>query len=84
MADLDERMKMLVMNNGEEDVNGDTFAERAESYYEKRPQHWPNIIIIIIILLIIIVDTLLKSRPWIKKSILTQTPRVPSLTNNLS
>lgn len=38
LADLDERMKMLVMNNGEEDVNGDTFAERAESYYEKRPQ----------------------------------------------
>lgn len=35
VADLEERMKMLVLNSAE---NGDTFAERAESYYEKRPQ----------------------------------------------
>lgn len=37
MADLDERMKKLALNT-EEDNNGNTFKERAESYYEKRPQ----------------------------------------------
>ncbi|KAK6921336.1 Protein Networked (NET), actin-binding (NAB) domain [Dillenia turbinata] len=34
---MDERMKMLSMNFMEEE-NADTFAERAESYYQKRPQ----------------------------------------------
>ena len=44
MAELEERMKMLAMNPNAEDHQqlqeneGDTFAERAESYYRKRPQ----------------------------------------------
>ncbi|CAL0323895.1 unnamed protein product [Lupinus luteus] len=40
-SDLEERMKMLAMNNHntmEDEEFGDTFAERAESYYQKRPQ----------------------------------------------
>ncbi|MED6191760.1 hypothetical protein PIB30_003563 [Stylosanthes scabra] len=40
MAELEERMKVLkmgTMENEDEEV-GDTFAERAESYYQKRPQ----------------------------------------------
>ncbi|XP_038724819.1 kinase-interacting family protein-like isoform X2 [Tripterygium wilfordii] len=37
--DLDERMKaMLITAFGKEDNAGDTFAERAEWYYKKRPQ----------------------------------------------
>ncbi|KAJ7970195.1 Kinase-interacting family protein [Quillaja saponaria] len=36
--DLEERMKMLAMGAGDNDEMGDTFAERAESYYQKRPQ----------------------------------------------
>ncbi|XP_038688187.1 kinase-interacting family protein-like isoform X1 [Tripterygium wilfordii] len=39
LADLDERLKaMLITAFEEEDNAGDTFAERAEWYYEKRPQ----------------------------------------------
>ncbi|XP_019431394.1 PREDICTED: kinase-interacting family protein-like isoform X1 [Lupinus angustifolius] len=41
ISDLEERMKMLAMNNNntmEDEEFGDTFAERAESYYQKRPQ----------------------------------------------
>lgn len=38
MADLEERMKVLAMGMGEDEDTGDTFAERAESYYQKRPQ----------------------------------------------
>ncbi|CAL0332617.1 unnamed protein product [Lupinus luteus] len=42
ISDLEERMKMLTMNNSnntrEDEEFGDTFAERAESYYQKRPQ----------------------------------------------
>ncbi|KAE9588296.1 hypothetical protein Lal_00002892 [Lupinus albus] len=41
-SDLEERMKVLAMNNNnstmEDEDFGDTFAERAESYYQKRPQ----------------------------------------------
>ncbi|XP_020221380.1 kinase-interacting family protein isoform X2 [Cajanus cajan] len=36
--DLEERMKVLAMSTTEEEEMGDTFAERAESYYQKRPQ----------------------------------------------
>ncbi|KAF7820315.1 kinase-interacting family protein-like isoform X1 [Senna tora] len=38
MADLEERMKVLAMGMGEDEEMGDSFAERAESYYQKRPQ----------------------------------------------
>ncbi|XP_057446713.1 kinase-interacting family protein-like isoform X2 [Lotus japonicus] len=37
-TDLEERMKMLAMNTMEDEEMGDTFAERAETYYQKRPQ----------------------------------------------
>ncbi|XP_054781839.1 kinase-interacting family protein-like isoform X1 [Prosopis cineraria] len=37
ITDLEERMKVLTMGIEDEEV-GDTFAERAESYYQKRPQ----------------------------------------------
>ncbi|KAI9092475.1 hypothetical protein K1719_027603 [Acacia pycnantha] len=37
ISDLEERMKVLTMGIEDEEV-GDTFAERAESYYQKRPQ----------------------------------------------
>ncbi|XP_043694133.1 kinase-interacting family protein-like [Telopea speciosissima] len=37
LADLEEKMKSLSSNLPEED-NSHTFAERAESYYQKRPQ----------------------------------------------
>ncbi|XP_059643389.1 kinase-interacting family protein [Cornus florida] len=37
LSDLDERMKMVALNVPEKDDN-DTFAQRAEAYYEKRPQ----------------------------------------------
>lgn len=36
--DLDERMKAIEIINSEEDGPGDSFAQRAESYYRKRPQ----------------------------------------------
>ncbi|RDX93223.1 Kinase-interacting family protein, partial [Mucuna pruriens] len=36
--ELEERMKVLAMSTTEEEEIGDTFAERAESYYQKRPQ----------------------------------------------
>ncbi|KAG2385039.1 Kinase-interacting family protein [Vigna angularis] len=36
--ELEERMKVLTMSTTEEEEIGDTFAERAESYYQKRPQ----------------------------------------------
>lgn len=38
MADVEERMKTLGINKSESETTGDTFAERAESYYRKRPQ----------------------------------------------
>ncbi|KAI4341550.1 hypothetical protein MLD38_026262 [Melastoma candidum] len=38
LADLEERMKALALPNPEEDDGGDTFAQRAESYYRTRPQ----------------------------------------------
>ncbi|TKY44908.1 Kinase-interacting family protein [Spatholobus suberectus] len=39
ISDLEERMKVLAMSTTtEEEELGDTFAERAESYYQKRPQ----------------------------------------------
>ncbi|KAK7314738.1 hypothetical protein VNO77_33266 [Canavalia gladiata] len=39
ISELEERMKVLAMNTTEdEEMGGDTFAERAESYYQKRPQ----------------------------------------------
>ncbi|KAI4319252.1 hypothetical protein MLD38_032876 [Melastoma candidum] len=38
LADLEERMKALAFLNPEEDEGGDTFAQRAESYYRTRPQ----------------------------------------------
>ncbi|KAE9586117.1 putative protein Networked (NET), actin-binding (NAB) [Lupinus albus] len=41
ISDLEERMKVLTMNNNntmDDEEFGDTFAERAESYYQKRPQ----------------------------------------------
>ncbi|KAL2334334.1 hypothetical protein Fmac_015547 [Flemingia macrophylla] len=37
ISELEERMKVLAMSTTEEEM-GDTFAERAESYYQKRPQ----------------------------------------------
>lgn len=38
-ADVEERMKKLVISsNSDEDHAGETFAERAEWYYQKRPQ----------------------------------------------
>ncbi|KAF9624056.1 hypothetical protein IFM89_007754 [Coptis chinensis] len=37
LADLDDKMKTLALNIQEED-DSDTFAERAENYYRKRPQ----------------------------------------------
>ncbi|PIA64160.1 hypothetical protein AQUCO_00201444v1 [Aquilegia coerulea] len=36
LADLDDKMKMLALNLQEED-DSDTFGERAENYYRKRP-----------------------------------------------
>ncbi|KAF3438389.1 hypothetical protein FNV43_RR21151 [Rhamnella rubrinervis] len=38
LADMEERMKTLEINKSETETMGDTFAERAESYYRKRPQ----------------------------------------------
>lgn len=39
LLDLEERMRMVMMINGEEeDHSSDTFAQRAEEYYMKRPQ----------------------------------------------
>lgn len=38
MEDLEERVKNLEINNIEAENEGDTFAERAESYYRQRPQ----------------------------------------------
>ncbi|QCD92435.1 Protein Networked NET [Vigna unguiculata] len=38
ISELEERMKVLTMSTTEEEEIGDTFAERAESYYQKRPQ----------------------------------------------
>nr|XP_048330390.1 kinase-interacting family protein [Ziziphus jujuba var. spinosa] len=38
LADLEERMKNLEINKIEAENEGDTFAERAECYYRKRPQ----------------------------------------------
>ncbi|RZB62084.1 Kinase-interacting family protein isoform B [Glycine soja] len=38
ISDLEERMKVLAMSTTEEEEMGDTFAERAETYYQKRPQ----------------------------------------------
>ncbi|XP_027359158.1 kinase-interacting family protein-like isoform X2 [Abrus precatorius] len=37
-SNLEERMKVLAMTTTEDEEIGDTFAERAESYYQKRPQ----------------------------------------------
>ncbi|XP_004515263.1 kinase-interacting family protein isoform X3 [Cicer arietinum] len=36
--DMEERMKMLAISTNEDEEEGDTFAERAETYYQKRPQ----------------------------------------------
>ncbi|KAG6625091.1 kinase-interacting family protein isoform X1 [Carya illinoinensis] len=38
LSDLDARMMTLTMKTVVEDNTGDTFRERAESYYQKRPQ----------------------------------------------
>ncbi|KAK0587523.1 hypothetical protein LWI29_024383 [Acer saccharum] len=39
LVDVEDRMKNLVINNTNEEENaGDTFAERAEWYYQRRPQ----------------------------------------------
>lgn len=38
MTDMEQRINLLAMKNTEEDDAGDTFAERAEFYYNKRPQ----------------------------------------------
>ncbi|KAF5445253.1 hypothetical protein F2P56_034318 [Juglans regia] len=38
LSDLDARMMTLTMKTLVEDNTGDTFRERAESYYQKRPQ----------------------------------------------
>lgn len=39
LVDVEERMKKLVISGSSEEENvGDTFAERAEWYYQKRPQ----------------------------------------------
>ncbi|XP_061348028.1 kinase-interacting family protein-like isoform X2 [Gastrolobium bilobum] len=37
-SDLEERMKVLTIGTTEDEELGDTFAERAESYYQQRPQ----------------------------------------------
>ncbi|KAK9707058.1 hypothetical protein RND81_07G169900 [Saponaria officinalis] len=39
-ADLDQRIKILVLNydNGKDEEQSDTFAKRAESYYQQRPK----------------------------------------------
>jgi hypothetical protein len=37
VIDLDERMKTMAMKIGEDDHTSDTFGERAQSYYQKRP-----------------------------------------------
>lgn len=38
LADLDERMKTLAMKTAEDGHGGESFGERAQSYYQKRPQ----------------------------------------------
>lgn len=38
IADLDRRMKMVSSNTDKEEDKGDSFAEQAATYYEKRPQ----------------------------------------------
>ncbi|KAL5539761.1 hypothetical protein UlMin_043938 [Ulmus minor] len=38
LSDLEERMKKVAINPTEDENWGDNFAERAESYYRKRPQ----------------------------------------------
>ncbi|XP_014617696.1 kinase-interacting family protein-like isoform X1 [Glycine max] len=38
ISDLEERMKVLAMSTTEDEEMGDTFADRAETYYQKRPQ----------------------------------------------
>ncbi|CAK9312311.1 unnamed protein product [Citrullus colocynthis] len=38
LPDLEQRINLLAMKNAEEDDVGDSFAERAEFYYNKRPQ----------------------------------------------
>ncbi|KAA8541500.1 hypothetical protein F0562_025463 [Nyssa sinensis] len=38
ISDLDERMKILALNLPPEEDYADTFAERSEAYYRKRPQ----------------------------------------------
>ncbi|KAL8132327.1 kinase-interacting family protein-like [Apium graveolens] len=38
VADLDRRMKMVSSNTDKEEDKGDSFAEQAATYYEKRPQ----------------------------------------------
>nr|XP_017239558.1 PREDICTED: kinase-interacting family protein-like [Daucus carota subsp. sativus] len=38
VADLDNRMKMVSSNANKEEAKGDSFAEQAATYYEKRPQ----------------------------------------------
>ncbi|CAI8593378.1 unnamed protein product [Vicia faba] len=38
ISDLEERVKMLAIGTCEDEEEGDTFAERAETYYQKRPQ----------------------------------------------
>ncbi|KAI4347353.1 hypothetical protein L6164_008169 [Bauhinia variegata] len=38
LADLEERMKVLAIGTTDVEEVGETFAERAESYYQKRPQ----------------------------------------------
>uniref|UniRef100_A0A9I9CDA3 NAB domain-containing protein n=1 Tax=Cucumis melo TaxID=3656 RepID=A0A9I9CDA3_CUCME len=37
-ADMEQRISLLALKNAEEDDVGDSFAERAEFYYNKRPQ----------------------------------------------
>ncbi|RXH77150.1 hypothetical protein DVH24_023424 [Malus domestica] len=37
MSDIEERMKMLASHTAQQDT-GDTFAERADAYYKRRPQ----------------------------------------------
>ncbi|XP_023519353.1 kinase-interacting family protein-like [Cucurbita pepo subsp. pepo] len=38
LADMEQRINLLAMKNAEEDDVGNTFAERAEYYFNKRPQ----------------------------------------------
>lgn len=38
MTDMEQRISLLALKNAEEDDVGDSFAERAEFYYNKRPQ----------------------------------------------